>query len=305
MKPINVLSLFDGMSCGQIALERVGIPIDKYFASEIKKSAIKCAKHNFPSIIHIGDVKQIYYKKGVLYTEFGEYEVDIDLLIGGSPCQDFSRIKVTSQGDYSYGLNGDKSSLFYEYLRIKKEIEECNNNLLFLLENVKMKKESETELNEYLGVQGIHINSSLVSFQNRPRIYWSNIKFEIPEDRNISFQDYKERSGDLSNYKLKKSNLHDRYWMNGKGNNSAFGGCKNVTYAEKVQTLSRKQDRSPNSGLVECDDYCRFLTRKELEMAQTVPIGYTSCVSYNQAQDLLGDGWTVDVIAHIFKNINE
>ena len=93
--------------------------------------------------------------------------------------------------------------------------------------------------------------------------------------------------------------------MNGKGNNSAFGGCKNVTKSDKVQCISRKQDRSPNAGLVEYDDYCRFLTRRELENAQTVPEGYTDCVSYNQAQDLLGDGWTVDVIAHIFKGINE
>lgn len=304
MESINVLSLFDGMSCGQIALERAGIPIKNYFASEIKKSAIKCAKHNYPNTIHIGDVRKVSYKNGVLVTEFGRYSVKIDLLIGGSPCQDFSRIKVVDLNRSGYGLSGDKSSLFYEFLRIKEEIEEYNENLLFLLENVKMKKESEKELNKYLSVDGVHINSSLVSFQNRPRVYWTNIKsLTIPNDKNISFQNHKQTEN-LDEYKLKKSKLHDRYWMNGNGNNSAFGGCKNVTNAAKVQCLSRKQDRSPNAGLVQYDDYCRFLTRRELENAQTVPEGYTDCVSYNQAQDLLGDGWTVDVIAHIFSFMN-
>lgn len=300
---INVLSLFDGMSCGMIALERIGIQVNKYYASEIKKVAIKCSKYNYSDIIRIGDVKKVSYSNGVLHTEFGDYFVIIDLLIGGSPCQDFTSIKVTDSYRGEYGLKGDKSSLFYEYLRIKKEIESENKKLLFLLENVKMKKDSEKQLNEYLGVEGMHINSSLVSFQNRPRIYWTNIpNVSQPEDKRISFQDYKE-TGDLSKYKLKKSNLHDRYWMNGKGNNSAFGGCKNVTYADKIQCLSRKQDRSPNSGLVEYEDYCRFLTQTELELAQTVPVGYTSCVSYNQAQDLLGDGWTVDVVAHILRHM--
>lgn len=301
---INVLSLFDGMSCGMIALERIGIKVNQYYSSEIKKIAIKCSEYNYPNIIRVGDVKKVSYKNGVLHSEFGDYSVAIDLLIGGSPCQDFTSIKVTDLYRGEYGLNGDKSSLFYEYLRIKNEIQSENKELLFLLENVKMKKDSERQLNEYLEVDGIHINSSLVSFQNRPRIYWTNIpKVSQPKDKNISFQDYKE-IGDLSKYKLKKSKLHDRYWMDGKGNNSAFGGCKNVTYSKKIQCLSRKQDRSPNSGLIEYEDYCRFLSQTELELAQTVPVGYTSCVSYNQAQDLLGDGWTVDIIAHIFSFMN-
>lgn len=302
---MNVLSLFDGMSCGMIALERAGIKVDNYYASEIKKVAIKVSSLNYPQIIHIGDVRKIHYKNGILFTEFGEYQVFINILVGGSPCQDFTSIKVTDLSRKGYGLEGDKSSLFYEYLRIKKEIEEHNSNLLFLLENVKMKKDSEKELNDYLKVDGIHINSSLLSFQNRPRIYWTNIpKVEIPNDKNISFQTYKEYEN-LEKYKLKKSKLHDRYWMNGNGNNSAFGGCRNVTNLNKIQCLTRKQDRSPNSGLVEYDNYCRFLTQTELEAAQTVPAGYTRSISYNQAQDLLGDGWTVDVIAHIFSYLPE
>lgn len=287
-----VLSLFDGMSCGQIALERIGAKVDRYFASEIKKHAIKVTKENYPGTIHIGDVTKVSYKDGVLYTEEGNYIVGkIDLLIGGSPCQDFSILKANGKG-----LEGDKSKLFYEYLRLLKEIKPT----YFLLENVKMKKESEKQLNEYLGVEGLHINSSLVSYQNRPRIYWTNIpNVSLPTDKYINFQDYIGKFGeDLEQYKVKRTPSREKMWNNGQGRNS-FGTCDNKTYATKINCLTRKQDRSPNSGLIELDDFCRYLTRRELEQAQTVPLGYTDCVSYNQAQDLLGDGWTVDVIAHI------
>ena len=150
-----VLSLFDGMSCGQIAFDKLGIKFDgvnnKYFASEIKKSAIKVTKDNFPNTIHIGDVSKVSYKNGVLYTENGEYEVgEIDYLIGGSPCQDFSMIKMQKAEHGKYGLNGDKSKLFYEYLRLLKEI----NPKYFLLENVRMKEDSKKQLDNYLGVEG-------------------------------------------------------------------------------------------------------------------------------------------------------
>lgn len=290
---INVLSLFDGMSCGQIALERIGAKVDRYFASEIKKHAIKVAKANYPNTIHIGDVTKVSCKDGVLYTEQGNYIVGkIDLLIGGSPCQDFSILKANGKG-----LEGDKSKLFYEYLRLLKEIKPK----YFLLENVKMKKESEKQLNEYLGVEGLHINSSLVSYQNRPRIYWTNIpNVSLPTDKHINFQDYIGKFGeDLEQYKVKRTPSREKMWNNGQGRNNFLGGCDNKTYADKVNCLTRKQDRSPNSGLIEYEDFCRYLTRRELEQAQTVPLGYTDCVSYNQAQDLLGDGWTVNVIAHI------
>lgn len=294
-----VLSLFDGMSCGRIALQKVGIQPTKYFASEIKPHAIKCAKTNFPDIIHIGDVTKVSYKGGVLNTEFGAYETgEIDLLIGGSPCQDFSLIKVDGKG-----LEGDKSKLFYEYLRLLREVKPK----YFLLENVKMKKESRNQLNQYLGVEGIDINSSLVSYQNRPRIYWTNIPgVTVPEDKCINFQDYKNADPDYcGRFKVKRTPSREKMWNNGNGKNgkNRLGTCQNITNSEKIYCVTRKQDRSPNSGLIEFEDFCRFLTREELERAQTVPVGYTNCVSYNQAQDLLGDGWTVDVIAHIFGNL--
>lgn len=282
---MNVLSLFDGMSVGQIALERAGIKYNNYFASEIKKHAIKVAKHNYPNTIHIGDVNKFVFS-GL---------PKIDLLIGGSPCQDFSIANMERAG-----LEGDKSSLFYQYLRVK--------NLLkpkyWLLENVKMKKESEQQLNEYLGVKGVHIDSKLVSFQRRPRIYWTNIPFVMPTDKGISFQDFKDTDPEYCRqFKMNRTPSREKMWSDGIGRSNARTACANVTDMEKVYCLTRKQDRSPNSGLIECDDFARYLTRRELELAQTVPVGYTDSVSYNQAQCLLGDGWTVDIIANFFKGI--
>lgn len=296
---MNVLSLFDGMSCGQIALERAGIKINKYYASEIKKHAIKVTKEHYPNTVHIGDVTKVKYKDGVLYTENGIYEVGkIDLLIGGSPCQDFSPLKWINWE--SKGLEGDKSKLFYEYLRLLREVAPK----YFMLENVKMKKESEQALNDFLGVTGIHINSSLVSYQNRPRIYWTNIPgVEVPRDKNINFQDYKDTEYEYcKQFKVNKTLSRERMWNDGKGRNQK-GACANVTNAKKVYCVTRKQDRFPNSGLIEFEDFCRYLTRKEIELAQTLPIGYTNSLTYGQMQDLCGDGWTVDVVAHIFNNL--
>lgn len=301
---MNVLSLFDGMSVGRIALDKVGINPTKYFASEIDKHAIKVSKHNWSDIIHIGDVTKVSYKDGVLFTENLTIPIEIDLLIGGSPCQDFSSAKAFGQsGETPKGLDGEKSGLFYHYLRILDEIKEWNSEVKWLLENVKMKKESKQQLDNYLGVEGVYINSELVSFQKRARYYWSNLPLVVPNDKGISFQDFKE-SGDLSKYKLNKTPSRIRMWGEGKGSNGAQS-CANVTHASKVYCLTTKQDRCPNSGLVEYEDFCRFLTQKELELAQTVPVGYTDCLSYNQACAVLGNGWTVDVIAHIFEGLKE
>jgi DNA (cytosine-5)-methyltransferase 3A len=293
------------MSVGRIALQKLGITPSQYLASEIDKHAIKVSKVNWDDVTHIGDVTKVSYSDGILYTENGDFEVGrIDLLIGGSPCQDFSTAKAFGQhGTTPQGLEGTKSGLFYHYLRIKKEIELGNPRLKFLLENVKMKRESKEQLDNYLGVEGIYINSDLVSFQKRARYYWTNLLVVVPEDKGISFQDYKE-SGDLSKYKLNPTPSRLRMWGEGKGNNGVQS-CANVTNADKVYCLTTKQDRCPNSGLVEYEDFCRFLTQRELEAAQTVPIGYTSCLSYNQACAVLGNGWTADVIVHIFKGLKE
>jgi hypothetical protein len=308
---IKVLSLFDGISCGQLGSQRAGIKVDKYFASEIKKNAIKVTQEHFPNTIQIGDVTKVWYENGILFTEKGEFQVgEIDILLGGSPCQDFSMGKVLDMKTKEQcGLEGEKSKLFYEYLRLKEEI----NPKYFLLENVKMKKTSEEELNQYMGVDGLHINSRLVSFQDRARIYWTNIpNVTIPEDKNINFQDYKDTDPNYCRqFKVNSTPSRITWWNNGEGRAAKFKGdntakyCENVTYADKVRTLTRKQDRSPNSGLVEFEDFCRYLTRREIELAQTLPVGYTDNISYLQMQDVCGDGWTVDVIAHILSFIKE
>jgi hypothetical protein len=296
-----VLSLFDGISCGQLAFQRANIPIEKYFASEVKPIAIKVTKHHFPDTIHIGDVTKVRYKNGVLYSEFGQWEVNIDMIIGGSPCQDFSPVKWMNWD--SKGLEGDKSKLFYEYLRILLEVQPK----YFFLENVKMKDDAEESLNEFLGIKGIHINSNLVSFQHRPRIYWTNIpNVTAPEDRHISFQVYRSSDHDYcKKFKLKRTPYREKMWNGGKGKNHMRLGCYNITHSDKIQTLTCKQDRNPNSGLVEFEDFCRYLTREEIEKAQTLPSGYTDILSYPQMQNVCGDCWTVDIVAHCFKNLGQ
>lgn len=293
---MNVLSLFDGISCGRIALERAGIKVDKYYASEIKKFAIKCSKENYPEIIQVGDITKIHYKNGILYTESGEINIgEIDMIIGGSPCQNFSSARTLSNKEID-GLKGDKSKLFYEFLRLLKEI----NPKYFLLENVCMKKESYEQLNSYLGVKGININSNLVSFQNRDRYYWTNIpNITPPRDKQINFQDYIDKDSEYcKQFKVKRTPSRERMWNN--GIKETIFNCVNITNAKKIGCLTRKQDRCPNSGLISFEDFCRYLTRREIELAQTLPLGYTNCLSYLQMQDVCGDGWTVDVIAHIF-----
>lgn len=288
---LNVLSLFDGISCGQVALERAGIEVENYYASEIKNNAIKVTKLHYPNTIHIGDINSV---------DFKEYIGKIDLIIGGSPCQDFSPVKWINW--QSKGLNGDKSSLFYKYLEALTVIKPK----YFLLENVKMKKDCEEQLSNFLGVNGLHINSRLVSFQNRPRIYWTNIpNVNIPKDKNINFQDFKDVDYEYcSKFKVNKTPSREKMWNNGLGRNQG-GACANVTNLEKIYCITRKQDRFPNSGLIEFDDFCRYLTRRELELGQTLPEGYTDILTYNQMQDVVGDGWTVDVISHIFKGLKK
>ena len=183
---MNVLSLFDGMSCGQIALDQLGIPVDNYFAAEIDKHAIKVAKANYPDMVHLGDVREVRTKHNALHAwdENGVGDLyDIDLLIGGSPCQGFSF------AGQQLNFDDPRSMLFFEYVRLLKAL----NPRYFLLENVKMKKESQDIISEYLGVEPIEINSNLVSAQNRRRLYWTNIPVDgLPEDKGIVLADILE-----------------------------------------------------------------------------------------------------------------
>ncbi|HGM3774720.1 TPA: DNA cytosine methyltransferase [Clostridioides difficile] len=283
---MNVLSLFDGISCGQVAFERAGIKVDNYFASEIKKSSIKVTMDNYPNTIQLGDVRELNVSK----------IPNIDILIGGSPCQNLSRGRLIGN-KIQDGLSGDRSNLFWEYVRILKQL----NPKYFLLENVVMPEKDENMINQLLGVEPIRINSNLVSYQNRDRLYWTNIpNVQQPKDLKISFQNFKDTDFNYcKKFKVKKTPSREKMWGNGLN-----GSCKNITYEDKINCVTLKQDRFSNSGLVEFGSFCRYLTTRELELAQTLPVGYTKLLSRRQAENVIGDGWTIDVIAHILSNIN-
>lgn len=282
---MNVLSLFDGISCGQIALERANIKVDKYYASEIDNNAIKVTQHNYPDTIQIGDVTKIKYKDNILYTENGKYENKIDLLIGGSPCQGFSN------AGKMLNFKDERSMLFFEYVRLLNEIKPK----YFLLENVKMKKEWQDIITRYLGVEPIEINSSLVSGQNRVRLYWTNIpNIKPPKDKKIMFKDIISK---------------DRKWF------SLLPWCfKKWGDKIKIDTLRTLEDdksfcvttgktHSKNYYLNKERNMMTKLNADEVELLQTIPVGYTNVLSETQRFKCIGNAWTVDVIVHIFKNL--
>jgi DNA-cytosine methyltransferase len=373
---MNVLSLFDGMSCGRIALDKAGIPVTNYFASEIDKYAIQVAKANYPDTIHIGDVQQ------VMWPETFE-GIKIDLLLGGSPCQGFS------MAGKRLNFDDPRSKLFFEYVRILKE---CKPKY-FLLENVRMKQESQDIISEYLGVQPVAINSSLLSAQNRYRLYWTNIPFDTPQDLGIKLQDILEddfitdrekshcldanyfKGGGMSNLRvyfdksrrqivfskdglchvgdadIKGHGYNKRvYHPEGKSPSlcAASGGnlepkvmvnpasivgrrlqdgvrkdddksipitqCLEVHEHDKSRCLSTiskdtlisilSQGRYEDAYTKEMRPLWRKLTPLECERLQTVPDGYTNHVSNSQRYKMLGNGWTVDVVAHILKGVS-
>ena len=380
---LNVLSLFDGMSCGRIALERLGIKVENYFASEIDKYAIQVAKHNFPNTKHIGSVIDVK----------GSDLPKIDLLIGGSPCQGFSF------AGKQLNFDDPRSKLFFEFVRLKNE---CNPTY-FLLENVKMKKEYQDIITEHLGVEPIEINSNLLSAQNRKRIYWTNIPgVSIPNDKGILLKDIVHENADnhLSekeidymlrssgkwspstnnrfetylNYPEKKAHcltanlnkgvpyncffeilseyivpfdktlqildkevqrgkvgyfrkdsqanrvyyIHDKaITLTGEAGGGAakmgqyLFGCITPDRIEKRQNGQRFNDGKKFYTLTAQDKhgvliegYIRKLTPIECERLQTVPDNYSAIVSNSQRYKMLGNGWTVDVIAHIFGGLS-
>ena len=279
MKIDNVLSLFDGMSCGQIALNRAGIKYDNYFASEIKPHAIKVTQHNFPNTIQLGSVLDV--KASDLPK--------IDLFIGGSTCQSFS-----SFGNGS-GFDG-KSGLFYEYVRMLNELKQKNPDVLFMLENVNMKKEWRDVISKELGVEPIAFNSNLVSAQNRDRLYWTNIDFIVSGDRNILFKDVLENLPFREIPKCFFKNWGDKMRID-----KGLNWVKN----DKANCLTTKNCHTNQYLLNEDKTLCRLLTAKEYERLQTIPENYTDCVSNTERFKMLGNGWTVDVISHIFSFIQQ
>lgn len=288
MESINVLSLFDGISCGQLALQRAGIPVNQYFASEIDKHAIKVTQYNFPNTIQLGDVLNLNLK-GLPY---------IDILFGGSPCQNLSSIGNKSQ------LNGLKSRLFYKFVEIKNSI----NPKFFLFENVaSMSKESKQIISNLLGVEPVLINSNLFVPQNRRRLYWTNIPINnLPKDLcKTTMRDVLE-NGAESRYFLtehQKTQSFKKSSFNSKPATDLSIARPLVTTAFSQRAGKDNLYTFPNE-VHDGKTTLRKLTPKEFEILQGVPENYTANLSDNQRYKSIGNGWTVDVISCILKNIN-
>jgi DNA-cytosine methyltransferase len=298
---MNVLSLFDGMSCGQIALNRAGIKYDNYFASEVDKYAIQITQKNFPNTIQLGDVSKI--DADSLPT--------IDMLIGGSPCQSFSfagkrkgmttkdNIEILNFEDYlnlknqGFEFEG-QSYLFWEYIRLLKKVKPK----YFLLENVKMDKKWKNLISEILEVEPIFINSNLFSAQNRQRYYWTNIKVDqIKTENNIVLEDIVDQ--DLKELQLTKKH-HEAFLKS-----YAWKHCE--LHQKSKPILASYYKQPPHCPYIKSDiseSGFRRLSPLECERLQTVPDNYTAGVSNMQRYKMLGNGWTIDVIAFIFKHIS-
>lgn len=296
MQPIAVLSLFDGMSCWRLALERAWVPVRRYFASEIDKYAIQIATKNFPDIHQIGNAEwvEIFYTLtcGVdhwyrIKSEWSYYRLWswwLDLLIGGSPCQWFSNA--------GKGLNfsDPRSKLFFEFVRILNEAKPR----YFLLENVKMKKEWQNIISEHLfGIQPVEIDSALVSAQRRKRLYrvwkrdedwsYSQVIVSQPIDKGIFLRD---------------STLYgeNKIWQYPRWFNEWW-------IKEGKSTTLSSHWWQYNNFIVGDMTWLRSITPIECERLQTLPDDYTAGVSNSQRYKMLGNGWTVDVIAHIFREM--
>lgn len=273
---MNVLSCFDGMSCGQIALNKLGYKIENYFASEIDKHAIAVTQANYPNTIQLGDITKVK----------GKDLPEIDLLIGGSPCQGFSF------AGKQLNFEDPRSKLFFEFDRLLKE----TKPKYFFLENVKMKKEFQDVISKYLGVQPIELNSNLVSAQNRKRLYWTNIKgFSMPEDKGIILKDilHKTINNQLSEKAIATITRHGNKIIKNKINPT-----KSATICAGYYKMGgRDQQYIYREGVL-----CKF-SPLECERLQTVPDNYTNHVSNSQRYKMLGNGWTVDAVTEFFKHI--
>lgn len=288
---MKVLSLFDGISCGMVALQRANIKIDKYIAYEIDKNAIKVSQYHFPEIKQMGDVRN---------ADFSQYK-SFDLLIGGSPCQGFS---ISGKG---LNFNDSRSKLFFEFVRGLKEVKPK----YFLFENVVMKKEWEDVISKYLGVKPILINSSLVSAQNRQRLYWTNIpNVEQPKDKGIKLIDILEDKSMLN-----KAAIVGRR-INNQGHREDCNKLIPITQCLEVRVSDT--DKSNCITTVEKDNVLTFLpigryynvfngeipfryyTITEYCRLQTLPDNYVNIISKSAGRKALGNGWNVDTVTHIF-----
>lgn len=332
---MNVLSLFDGMSCGQIALERAGIKVNNYYSCEIKSHAIEVTKKNYPKTVFLGDINN-WEKWGLK---------NVDMIIGGSPCQDFS-----NANKLKLGLKGVKSSLAYVMMDIINHYQPK----YYLIENVVMSGENLHDMNNLIGSKPIMINSSLVSAQSRKRFYWTNIgvqnydlfgistpAFKLPIDKKNKPQDILDNgctgrdksktllSSDSRILKTENKMLH-RCFLSGfaklifkdksiylrvkENTTRGFVDIKenepvDLSYIKSTTRRGRSMKKKCHTLLRRNEYYVfqngdlRYFSQSELERLQTVPVGYTKMLNRNKAEDLLGDGWTIDIIAHIFNQL--
>ena len=308
----NVISIFDGMSGGQIALKEVGIDFKNYFASEIEPSSIKITKYNFPNTIHIGDVRNISYKNGILKTDNGEYNIGkVGLLIGGSPCQNFSfignkkgmttkeGIEITTLEQYlklkkeGFEFQG-QSYLFWEYIRLKKEMNPTN----FFLENIKMSKKWKDIFSNIVGLEPIFINSSLVSFASRPRYYWTDI---VPQDFNIEDKGLKLKDNLDNNLPFREViPTFYKKW----GDKQRIDKGVNWVGNEKLNCLTTKLCHTNQYLFNEDYSKMRMLSIDEARRAQTIPDWYDySVISKTDFEKCVGNGWTIDVIVEFFNHL--
>jgi len=301
---MNVLSCFDGMSCGQIALNKAGIDYSTYYASELDKYAIQVTQANYPNTVQLGDIRNV---DSLALPK-------IDLLVGGSPCQGFSF------AGKQLNFEDPRSKLFFDFVRLKETLKPK----YFLLENVRMSKQSQDIISEYMGCEPVAINSALVSAQSRQRLYWTNIPFTMPEDKGVVLGDVLETGFTDRD----KSHCIDANYFKGGNLKSYFDkGRRQLVFNKPVQVNPSKkaggkqpyiQDRvfskqgkshaltaSFASRTNVDDNGFRKLTPLECERLQTVPEGYTNHVSNTQRYKMLGNGWTVDVIATILEGINK
>lgn len=270
-----------------IALERAGIKVKKYYASEIDNNAISVSKRNYPEIIQLGDV-----------TKWGGWHIDwneIDLLIGGSPCQGFS-----SSGK-ELNFNDPRSKLFFEYKDILNHLKDINPKIKFLLENVKMKQEWADIISGYLGVEYQEINSKYFSAQNRVRYYWTNFPIDPYIDKGILLKDIVEDDYIHSAAKRTRPIVAE---------NHRKSLCLEVNGIDKSMclvtvNLNNLLSPLPKGRYIDCNenDYpYRVMTPKEMERLQTLPEGYLGDVSSNKAAKLAGNAWNVDTIVHILNS---
>lgn len=281
---MNILSLFDGMRCGHIAADKARLNVEKYYASEIKPHAIKVASANYPDDINLGDV-----------TKWREWDLDwtkIDLLIGGSPCKGISRLNKNQEG-----LDHQESKLFYCYFDILNHIKSANPSVKFLLENVHGQMDAVAEITRLLGVEKVSINSKLVSAQNRPRYYWLSEKISAPKDLGITTNDIFKFDGPLAD------DCRVRWLESESGKKSVSKGFTKINPFPKSGCITANGHKKWNENYLLKDGVYKYLSISEIEALQTVPRGYCDCLSYDEAYDVLGDGWTVDVIAHIFSQM--